>query len=108
MERLPTLQRALAELRLKALIEPTRFQEGGKGHTTEYTLHLSKGVKKTPFPFQRASSDASKGVTSDTKGRHSYDALTVLEPSLTKEQNKQNKRRLQAMTQDLVAKKAAE
>ena len=105
-----SIQRLLRDLRSAGLIVPASHARGGRGWSTEYNIHLEAGEQKEPYvkglimrPFietpepsvtgntyvkgvtgaQKGVTGAQKGVTGDAKGLHSYEAPTVIEPSLT-------------------------
>lgn len=89
----PTVKRMLRALRDSGIIEATKYPNGGRGKCVVYQLHLDRGPKKepyehpekginlTPFSEDTQSNPDQKEIKSDTKGDHSSDPPTVLEPS---------------------------
>ncbi len=43
------VKRLLRELEEDELILPVAHEKGGRGHATEYEIHLEKGAKKPPY-----------------------------------------------------------
>lgn len=63
------VQRYLAALEKSGIIEAVAYSFGGRGHSTEYALHLAKGAKKSPFiKSERATTATRKGDILNTKG----------------------------------------
>lgn len=97
-----SVQLILRQLESAEIIEPVNHQNGGRGNTVEYEIHLENAPKKQPYqtlkgekiaPFikgervksdaQRVKSDALKGEISNTT--HIKDCarvLTIIEPSI--------------------------
>lgn len=85
------VQRFLDELEASGLISVAAYGSGGRGLATEYTLHLEKGVTKSPYiknkrvtsATQKGDILAEKGDISDIKGdtAMSPQPLTIIEPS---------------------------
>ncbi len=62
------VQRLLAALEARGLIETVANSMGGRGHTKEYQLHLEKGIKKSPFISLKGDISDTKGDISGVKG----------------------------------------
>jgi len=62
------IRRILASLEAKGLIEPQGEKIGGRGHATEYHLHLEKGAKKSPYRPLMGDRLSEKGDIGGTKG----------------------------------------
>lgn len=73
------VQRALRELEAAGLIAPVAYAAGGRGHATEYHIHIEKGVKKSPFTrLERVTSSAKKGDILNEKGDISREKGDIL------------------------------
>jgi hypothetical protein len=63
------IQRTLKTLRDRGIVEPTAFSGGGRGHPTEYSLHLEKAPQKVPWRIVRDSRKGDTGVATDAGKR---------------------------------------
>lgn len=79
------VQRILSDLKAKGILEPVRYQRGGRGHATEYHLHIEKGVKKSPFQ-KKGDITRQKGDILNVKG----DTATTPQPSIESSEPKEN------------------
>jgi len=67
------VQRILRELEERGIIKPAANEQGGRGKTTEWEMHLENAPPKPPF--QRGNPDCLIGVTYQKKGDISADEV---------------------------------
>jgi hypothetical protein len=78
------VQRIMRDLEAKDILVAVKNIGGGRGHATEYCIHIEKGVKKSPF-VKKGDMVAAKGDIPDDKGdipSVKGDAIVSPQPSL--------------------------
>jgi hypothetical protein len=86
------VQRIMRDLEAKGILTAVKHIGGGRGHATEYCIHIEKGVKKSPF-VKKGDVAREKGDTDDDKGDIPIakgDAIVAPQPSLESSKESSN------------------